>query len=74
MQIPSGTRSPRSAHTRRLDRLPSAPMSSAVSPLSWDSATINVTLSSPLIVGQAARAKAFIEVGVPKIDAVRAAA
>jgi hypothetical protein len=45
MQIPSGTASLRSAHTRRFDRLPSSAMSKAVGLLPWDSATINVPLS-----------------------------
>jgi hypothetical protein len=40
MQMPSGTPSRRSAHTRRFVRLPSASMSKAVSRFPWDSATI----------------------------------
>jgi hypothetical protein len=44
-QMPSGTPPSRSAHTRRLDRLPSAPMSNAVSLLPYDSARISVELS-----------------------------
>src|SRR5580700_9342009 len=44
-QMPSGTPSPRSAHTRRFERPPLAPMSKAVSFLPYDSATIRVELS-----------------------------
>ncbi len=44
-QMPSGTPSWRSAHTRLFDRLPSAAMSNAVSFLPYDSATINVEVS-----------------------------
>jgi hypothetical protein len=41
-QMPSGTPSPSSAQTLRLDRLPSASISNAVSRLAYDSATISV--------------------------------
>src|SRR5580700_3407210 len=44
-QMPSGTPTPRSAHTRRFDKLPSRAMSKAVSLLPYDSATIKVELS-----------------------------
>ena len=45
MQMPSGTPSPRSAHTRRFDNVPSASMVNAVSFRPWDSAIISVALS-----------------------------
>ena len=43
--MPSGTPSPRSAHTRGWDRLPSAAIWNAVSFWPYDSATISVALS-----------------------------
>jgi hypothetical protein len=45
MQMPSGTPLPRSAYTRRFDKVPSTAMSRAVSFLAWDSAMIKVELS-----------------------------
>ena len=50
MQIPSGWSPGVSAHTRRLPRLPSAPMSYAVSWLAYDSATISVPRSGVVAI------------------------